>query len=339
MIVSVCADKGAPGVTTLTTVLGLVWPTERIVLEADVSGADLPFRLQDQAGALLDPRPLASVLALATDVRGPQLQHDLRRYTQPTALGVPVVPGALSAEAFYGMAGLWPQVASALTGWPGTVLADLGRLQPGDPATPVATMSTAVLLLARADVEGLYHLRERVSELAATVGRPTLDRSPLGVVLRARAGNEGKTAVQAVRQMLESIGSPAPVLGVFAEDGAAVEALRGRQLTRKLLNSDLLRSTRTLAEAVIIQWPQLAAPIAVAASSAPLAAEPQQAPPVNEPAPEVPVEVAAEAAAVPLTPLGAAQVPSSAGWGRLAGLRRNPVPQSAQQSETGQVST
>jgi len=122
---------------------------------------------------------------------------------------------------------------------------------------------------------------------------------------------------------------------VFNEDGAAVEALRGRQLTRKLLNSDLLRSTRTLAEAVLTQWPQLTAPVAVTASSAPLAAEPQQAPPGNKPAPEVPVEVAA----VPLTPLGATQVPSSPGWGRLAGLRRSPERQPAQRSETGQVST
>jgi len=101
-------------------------------------------------------------------------------------LGVPVVPGGLSAEAFTAMARLWPRVVEVAASWPGTVLADLGRLQPGDPAAPVAAMSTASLLLARPDLEGLYHLRERVSELAATVGRPTLDRTPLAVVVRGK---------------------------------------------------------------------------------------------------------------------------------------------------------
>ncbi len=46
MIVSVCADKGAAGVTTLATVLAMVWPTERVLLEADCSGGDLAFRLR-----------------------------------------------------------------------------------------------------------------------------------------------------------------------------------------------------------------------------------------------------------------------------------------------------
>jgi len=316
VILSVCADKGAPGVTTLVTALGLIWPAERVVLEADVSGADLPFRLQHQDGdRLLDPQP--SVLALAADVRAPQPEHDLAWYAQPTALGVPVVPGGLSAEAFTGMARLWPQVAEVAASWPGTVLADLGRLQPGDPAAPVAAMSTAVLLLARPDLEGLYHLRERVSELAATVGRPTLDRTPLAVVVRARAGAEGNAGVEQVRALLESIGSPVPVLGVFAEDPAAVAALRGRQLTRKLLNTDLLRSARTLAESLFIRWPQLAPPPAErglwasdpAAPTATLPAYRAAAAPRQEP-----VEPAGEVPAAPWTP----------GWGLLPGLRRHP---------------
>ena len=46
MIVTVCADKGSPGVTTLATVLGLVWPGPRVVVEADTAGSDLSFRLR-----------------------------------------------------------------------------------------------------------------------------------------------------------------------------------------------------------------------------------------------------------------------------------------------------
>ena len=41
VIVSVCSDKGSPGVSTLATVLGLVWPGQRVVVEADTAGGDL----------------------------------------------------------------------------------------------------------------------------------------------------------------------------------------------------------------------------------------------------------------------------------------------------------
>ena len=40
MIVTVCADKGSPGVSWTATVLGMVWPGERVLLEADPSGGD-----------------------------------------------------------------------------------------------------------------------------------------------------------------------------------------------------------------------------------------------------------------------------------------------------------
>ena len=45
MIIGVCSNKGAPGVTTLATALALTWPGDTVLLEADPSGADLPFRL------------------------------------------------------------------------------------------------------------------------------------------------------------------------------------------------------------------------------------------------------------------------------------------------------
>ncbi len=256
MIVSVCADKGAPGVSTLAAVLGVVWPGERVVLEADCSGADLPFRLRHADGdRLLDPQP--SVLALAADARGALPAEGLLPYAQPTVLGVPVIPGALSAEAYGPMARLWPRVAEAAAGWSGTAVADLGRLHPGDPALPVAKASTAVLLLTRADLAGLYRLRDRVAELAGTVGDPSQDSNPVAVVVRAGSGHEGRTAVGAVRQVLESAGSPVPVLGVFAEDPGGAAGLGAGELSRRLLGSELIRSGRGLAEQLLSWWPQL----------------------------------------------------------------------------------
>lgn len=259
MIVSVCADKGAPGVTTLATVLAMVWPTERVLLEADCSGGDLPFRLRHADGdRLLDPQP--SVLALAADARGPLPTGGLLRYAQPSTLEVPVIPGALSAEAFGPMARLWPPVASAAAAWSGTAIADLGRLQPGDPALPIAAASTAVLLLAPADLEGLYHLRERVTELTNTLGDPAHDRSPITVVVRVRPGREGKAALRQVQQLLEACGSAVPVAGLFADDTAGADGLRAGELSRRLLGSELVRSGRALAETVLSWCPQLLTP-------------------------------------------------------------------------------
>ena len=72
MIVSVCSDKGSPGVSTLATALGVVWPGDRVVLDADTAGGDLPFRLWtgDNPGTggrvRLSPAPSIAQLATAT---------------------------------------------------------------------------------------------------------------------------------------------------------------------------------------------------------------------------------------------------------------------------------
>ena len=270
MIVSVCADKGAAGVSELATVLGLVWPGRRLVLEADCSGGDLPFRLTHADGdRLLDAHP--SVLSLAADARGALPAGGVLRYTQPTSLGLPVLPGALSAEGFGAMARLWPRVAELAAGWDGTVIADLGRFQPGDPAAPIAKVSTVLLLLARPDLAGLYHLRDRVAELAATYGDLAAERNPVAVVVRAPAGHAGKTAVGQVRQLLDAAGSPIPIVGMFTDDPAGVALLRAGQLSRRLLGSELIRSGQALAETVLSCWPQLLPPKLAAATIAPRA--------------------------------------------------------------------
>lgn len=259
MIISVCADKGAPGVTTLATALGLVWPDpQRLVLEADTSGGDLAFRSQHADGdRLLDPQP--SVMTLAADARGVLPSEGLARYAQPTTLGVPVIPAPMSADAFTPLSRLWPRVAETAASWPGVAIADLGRLQPGDVALPVTQASIAVVLLVRADLPGLYRLRERAVELAATIGTGGGDRTPVVVVVRSKPGGTGKDAVRQVRQVLDSVGSPVPIAGLFGEDPAGAALLQAGQPTRKLLGSDLVTSTQSLAKTLREWWPQLAA--------------------------------------------------------------------------------
>ena len=86
----------------------------------------------------------------------------------------------MRTEDFALIARQWPAIAG--DEWPGTVIADLGRLQEDSSAGPVPR-STIVLLIARATPEGLYHLRERASVLAARLGQGIHGRSPLTVAL------------------------------------------------------------------------------------------------------------------------------------------------------------
>jgi hypothetical protein len=259
VIVSVCADKGSPGVTTLATVLGLVWPGPRVVVEADTAGSDLSFRLRPAAtngvlGGRLAPDP--SVAVLATAARLGLTDAGPLPYAQDTTLGVPVVPGVLSAERFRALRSHWPQLAKELAAWPGTAILDLGRLTPDHPAIPVAWASTVLLLLTPATLEGLYHVRDRVAELSGTLGDPNRPRPNLGVVVTGDV-RDRRSGVEQVRQVLASIGSPAPVVGFMARDLAGAKGLWAGELTRPFAGSELVRSVRATAEAVLAGWPEL----------------------------------------------------------------------------------
>src|SRR5664279_6421681 len=146
MIISACSDKGAPGVTTTATALGIVWPGERLLLEADPSGGDLALRMRTAQGQLLARQP--SVRALAVDARSGAVVESLTSYAHQTSLGVPVIPATdMRTEDFALIARQWPAVAGAADRWPGVVIADLGRLQEDSSAGPLAASSTVVLLL------------------------------------------------------------------------------------------------------------------------------------------------------------------------------------------------
>lgn len=274
MILSVCADKGSPGVSTLATLLGLVWPGERVVVEADIAGSDLSFRLRpaNGGGALgghLAPDP--SIASLATAARLGLAETGPLRYAQDTSLGVPTIPGVLSAERFRALRSLWPQVAEGMAAWPGTAIADLGRLQAGNPAMPVAQASAVVLLLTTANLEGLYHVRDRVAELSGTVGLPGRGRSSLGVVVTGEL-QDSRSSCEQVRQVLASIGSPAPVVGFMARDPAGARGLWAGELTRRFAGSDLVRSVRETAESVLATWPEVR-PVTEPATAPPVPAD------------------------------------------------------------------
>jgi hypothetical protein len=268
VIVAVCADKGAPGVTTLCLTLGMVWPGERVVLEGDVSGSDLAFWARASTGAgLLGSTP--NTLSVAAEARAGLGLSQLSTFAQHTTLGVPVIPGALRPEAFSPMGNLWPQLAAGLAGWSGTAIVDLGRLQPGNPAWAVAKQATATVLVARATVEGLHRLRDRVLDLGLSLG--TGEELPRVAVVAVAERARSREALKTVRAVLAAASSPVPVVGVFAWDVKAVGLLRAGVLAKPLVRSELVSSSTAIVQQLVGLWPELSAAQAVSIA----AAEPQ----------------------------------------------------------------
>jgi hypothetical protein len=255
VIVAVGSDKGAPGATTLATVFGLCWPGERVLCELDLRGADLPFRLRAASGDFMPANP--SLITLAVDSRPGTAAPPpkLERYAQQSSLGIPVIRGEVTSRANSKVAPHLPSVAAVAARWPGAVIADVGSLQPSNPALVVAKAAAVVLLVVRPTTEGLGHLRARVEELSEYVGDPNRERPSVGVVLVAEARDE-KTVSGQAQALLGSIGSPAPVVGVFAHDLSAVSLLwGGRRESRKLTRSSLVRSAEKLISRLFDLWP------------------------------------------------------------------------------------
>ena len=265
MIVSICADKGSPGVTTATVALAMAWPGERLVVDADPAGGDLAFRARHPTtGSRIRE---GGLLALAADARLTVAPEALPGYAQPTLWGVDVICGPPNSASYGPMRSLWPAVADTVAAWPGTAFVDLGRLYPGSPALALAHRATAVLVLTKVSVEHLFHLRARVPELASHFGDPSQTVNPVAVVPVARR-QDAAGAVQQIGRVLESVGCPVPALGSLAIDPVSAERLRGGQIWARMGRGQLLKSAADVADRVVQRWPQLAAPDLTAATVA-----------------------------------------------------------------------
>lgn len=257
MIVSVCADKSSPGVTTLSLALASVWPGERAVLEADPSGGDLLFRMRAAAtGAELAASPSLATLVSTGRLGAPR--GGLLPFTQMTTLGVPVVAAEPTAEQIGRLRQGWPAIAAVAASWSGTAIADLGAMFPGSPAGVVAKASRLVLLLVPHTVDGLFRMRRRVVELANVVGEQASDLTPrIQVVLTGEDGNMMR-AMRDARAVLDTAGSPVEVVGYWPRDRRAVAALWAGEMSKRLGKSKAIQAVTVLAERLLATAPELA---------------------------------------------------------------------------------
>ncbi|WP_067454218.1 hypothetical protein [Actinomadura macra] len=263
-LIALAADKGAPGVTTAAVALGAVWPRPVLVAECDQAGGDLVYRLpaaapaddaQDKDGGMLNPS--RGLLSLAATARRGLRPEQVAEHCQRLVGGLDVLVGITNAEQAQAMTWLWGPLGRAFTGL-GTVdvIADCGRLGADTPLTELLREADLVVLLTRATLEQVAHLRERVAALTAELrGGP-----PVGVLVladprdfRGSIAEVDRIVAGAVHRAQPTDGEPtgpppAPVtvLGGLALDPKGAELLSGRWGGR-LDRSLLIRSAREVA--------------------------------------------------------------------------------------------
>jgi hypothetical protein len=299
--------KGAPGVTTLTVALAALSPGA-VAADLDPDGGDLVLRYRRDDGAPLDPDQ--GLLSLAASLRidpddfvgaGPIDSH-----LQVTSGGLEVLLGVRGPDQAVGLGPLWSPLARALAGAGRPVFADCGRIGPSSPAMPVLMVADAVILVARAELEELSHLRERLHFLTATLPSRYSGRAQVGVILVAP--ERDRAAGPRTEQLLRSSGIAVPVLGTIAHDSRGAAKLRGLGSGRAG-RTTLVRSVRSLLPAVRVfagDVPEVAL----------LRGEPELIPelipePISEPAPEPVPLPRFEAQDVPVD----AVAPADAAWG------------------------
>ncbi|MFD0685434.1 hypothetical protein [Actinomadura fibrosa] len=280
-LIALAADKGAPGVTTAAVALGAVWPRPVLVAECDQAGGDLVYRLpaaapstggeapaQDRDGGMLNPS--RGLLSLAATARRGLRPEQVAEHCQRLVGGLDVLVGLTNAEQAQAMTWLWGPLGRAFAGLaPVDVIADCGRLGAGTPLTDMLREADLVVLLTRATLEQVAHLRERVAALTAELrgGPPVgvlvladprdfrgsiaeVDRIIAGARVRGHALDAGAGAGTEPGPAVP----PVSVIGGLALDPKGAELLSGRWGGR-LDRSLLIRSAREVASDLIGRLP------------------------------------------------------------------------------------
>jgi hypothetical protein len=280
-VIALVADKGAPGVTTAAVALGAVWPRPVLAAECDQAGGDLVYRLPADGGGMLNPA--RGMLSLAATARRGLRPEQIGEHSQRLVGGLDVLVGLTNAEQAQGLTWLWGPLGRAFRGLGQAggidVLADCGRLGGGSPLLDLLREADLVLLFARATLEHVAHLRERIGALRGELTGP--GAPPLGIVVIADP-RQYHGSIAEVDRIITNAKLPATVLGGLALDPKGAEMLRG-QWGGRLDRSVLIRSARELAATL----GRRLAPAQPGGAQEPMAApaSPSPPPPVAPPPP------------------------------------------------------
>ncbi|WP_335989889.1 hypothetical protein [Glycomyces sp. MUSA5-2] len=206
-LIAVAELAAAQGATTTALGLAACWPEAEVVpvvVECDPAGGDLAARWD------LSVRPglaEAGGAAAAAEQPGPAA---LDAGTQAIAVAgrtVEVVCASLGgAEVAPALAVLAAPGSKALAAPDGWVVADAGRLDPHAPTWALLAAADCTVLVARADLEGLAHLRARLDALAGSLAGPIANRAIIALA-------PGTYTVDKATDLLRAAGVEIPVAG------------------------------------------------------------------------------------------------------------------------------
>ena len=238
--------KGSPGVSTAAAAIAQSWPAPVVLADVDPAGGDLLWRSRTATGGALDPD--RGLLSLGAAVRRGAAQADLTEHLQQTALGTDVLVGITSPDQLPGLGAAWGQLPAVFHQHRSDVLVDCGRIVPGSAAMPVFAGADVVVLVARPDISGTAHLRERLRSLRTTLGIGGPGGKPVGIVVRTPYRDTRSAAD--LQQLLDAERMGVTVLGIVADEPKAAQVLHGErmgQVRRTLLG----RSAAQLAQRLV----------------------------------------------------------------------------------------
>lgn len=241
---AVVAAKGSPGVTLTVMALAAAWTSPVAVADADVAGGDIAIRYRSPEGRPLDPD--RGLVSLAASVRRGADPNGVSEHLQMVEGGFQVLTGVSRPEQVLGLGGSWGHLAVSLAAAPGIdVIADCGRALPGSPAMPLLGAADAVLFVTRPDLEGLFHLRERLRWVLSE-DRVRGATRPVQVVVVA--DERDRNSLGDVQGVLHGADLPVDVLGAIAHDPKTATQLRYQVTGRKVERSMLMRSAASIAK-------------------------------------------------------------------------------------------
>ncbi|SEM04885.1 hypothetical protein [Nonomuraea pusilla] len=233
-LIVLAADKGAPGVTTAATALAAVWPRPVLLAECDPAGGDLAYRLPAADGGVLNPA--RGLITLGATARRGLEPAQLHQHTQKIIGGLDVLLGLTHGEQAAGLTWLWGPLGRTLAALPdGDVIADCGRLGAHPQLGDLIAEAEQVVLLTRASLDHVAHLRERLAISKAN-----------GVVVIAD-WRSYRSSIEDVRSI---VGGSVEFVHGLAHDPKGAELLRG-QWGGRLDRSLLVRTARDLAARLV----------------------------------------------------------------------------------------
>lgn len=234
-LIAVTGAKGSPGTTTAAIALAAVWPTRPLLADCDPAGGDIALRVP----MLSEPATSGGgLLAYAAELRHGG-DHPVWPHVRHAAGGLDVLAGLDASEQAVAVGIGWTAIADGLARLDDgdtDVLADIGRLTADSLAAPVGDRADLVIVVTRAHVGMLVHLRRELRRLSAT--------RPEAVAVLVVADLRETTAVRDVQRAVETSGvpHPIPVVGPLVPDRDPTSLRSGTPSRRSLL----VRSARAL---------------------------------------------------------------------------------------------